>query len=205
MKKFGIPLLFGLLLITSTSCEDGISGPNRTVDGTGPIVSEDLTLPAFSMVENTGVANIYITLGSPQKVELKAQQNIIDVMTYEVVNDVLKIGLEKDVSIGNTKEIKFDIMIPEIKSVKLTGVGDYILSGDYQEELTIVITGVGNVKAYGLEVGTCIITSTGVGNCEVRVKNELNVSITGVGNVSYKGNPTISQSITGVGSLINAN
>ena len=205
MKRIPFPVLFGLLIIVYTGCENNNTNDQRTVVGTGPIVTETLTLSDFSSVENMGVANIYITLGSPQSVLLKAQQNIIDVMTYGVVNNVLKIGVEKGVSIQNAEEIRFDIRIPEINQISLIGVGDYILSGDYQDELIIMITGVGNVKAYGLEVGTCTITSTGVGNCEVRVKDKLNVTITGVGNVFYKGNPTISQSVTGLGSIIDAN
>ncbi len=193
MKHNTITLLSGLILMLHTGCEDNDPFDNnqRNVVGSGPIVSKTLTLDEFSQIENTGVANIYVTLGSPQSVVLKAQQNIIDVMTIGVVNDVLKIGVEKNVSIENAEEIRFDITIPEIISVNLTGVGDYILSGDYQEELIIILTGVGNVRAFDLEVGTCTITSTGVGNCEVRVKNTLNVTITGVGSVYYKGHPPI--------------
>jgi hypothetical protein len=206
MKHKAVSLLFCLLIIVFAGCEQNDSpGDDRKVVGTGPIVSETLDLSDFSNIENTGVANIYVTIGSPQTVVLKAQQNIIDVLTYEVVNNVMKIGVEKNVSIENAEEIRFNIKIPEINQISLIGVGDYVLTGNYQEQLVITLTGVGNVKAYDLEVGTCMITSTGVGNCEVRVMNELNVSLTGVGNVYYKGNPTISSSVTGLGRLIDDN
>jgi hypothetical protein len=136
---------------------------------------------------------------------LRAQQNIIDIMTIGVLGDELKIGLEKGVSIDQADTIRFDITIPEITSISLTGVGDYILSGDFQEELTILLTGVGNVKAFDQEVGTCNITITGVADCEVNVRDELIVNLTGVGNIYYKGHPSIDSSISGVGSLIDAN
>ena len=177
----------------------------RNVIGTGPIVSKTLTLDEFSKIENTGVADIYVTLGSPQSVVLKAQQNIIDIMTIGVVSDELEIGLENGLNIEKAEEIRFDITIPEITSLILAGVGDYILSGDYQEELTIILTGVGYVRAFDLEVGTCNISITGVGDCEVRVKNKLTVTIIGVGNVYWKGHPDINSSISGVGALIDAN
>jgi hypothetical protein len=152
-----------------------------------------------------GVANVYVTLGSPQSVILKAQQNIIDVLTYEVINNTLKIGVEDNVSIENTEEIRFDIVINEISDIGLLGVGSFELSGDYQDELSISFIGVGHVNAYNLEVGICTISSTGVGDCKVKVLDELNVTITGVGNVYYKGNPLITQTITGIGTLINDN
>ena len=206
MKHVLIPFLVGLVFMFSAGCEDNDPDDNnRNVVGTGPIVSKILSLDEFSMIKNTGVADIHVTRGNPQSVVLKAQQNIIDVMTIGVVNDELKIGLQKGVSIEKAEEIRFDITIPEITSIILTGVGDYILTGDYQEELTINLTGVGSVRAFDLEVGTCIITSTGFGKCEVRVKNTLNVTITGLGSVYYKGHPAITSSVTGLGSLIDAN
>ena len=98
-------------------CVENDPGDNiRNVIGTGPIVSKTLTLDEFSKIENTGVADIYVTLGSPQSVVLKAQQNIIDIMTIGVVSDELKIGLENGVSIEKAEEIRFDITIPEITS-----------------------------------------------------------------------------------------
>ena len=207
MKTIIIPFLTGLLFMIPMGCEwdDPSDNNNRNIVGTGPVVTKTLTLDEFSKIENTGVADISVTIGNPQSVVLKAQQNIIDVITIGVVSDELKIGLENGVSIERAEEIRFDITIPEISSIILTGVGDYVLSGDYQEELAISITGVGDVKAFDLEVGTCNISITGVGNCEVHVKNELNVSILGVGNVSWKGHPDITSSINGVGALIDAN
>jgi hypothetical protein len=206
MKHILIPFLAGLIFMIPMGCLENDPGDNtRNVIGTGPVVTQTLTLDEFSKIENSGVADIYVTLGSPQSVVLKAQQNIIDIMTIGVVGDELKIGLENGVNIERAEEIRFDITIPEISSVTLTGVGDYILSGDYQEELTIILTGVGTVKAFDLEVGTCNISITGVGDCEVNVKNELIVTIMGVGNVYWKGHPTRSSSISGVGALIDAN
>jgi hypothetical protein len=136
---------------------------------------------------------------------LKAQQNIIDVMTWEVKDSTLEIGLEKNVSIENSGDIRFDITIPSLSKVELTGVGNFVLSGDDQDELTIIFTGVGNVQSYNMRTVKCNITMTGVGNCQVNVIDELNVTITGVGSVYYKGNPTITSTITGTGQLIDAN
>jgi hypothetical protein len=206
MRHIIISFLAGLIIMIPTGCENwGIDDDTRKVVGTGPLVTKTLTLDAFSKIENTGVAYIYVTLGSPQSVVLKAQQNVIDEMTIGVISNELKIGLKEGVNIAEADTIRFDITIPEITSVTLTGVGDYILSGDYQEELAISLTGVGKVKAFDLEVGTCTINITGVGDCEVNVKNELIVTITGVGDVYYKGDPNRDQSVSGVGRIIDAN
>jgi len=206
MKSLIVLFVAGLICMIPMGCENwGTDDDIRRVVGTGPIVTKTLTLEEFSKIQNTGVADIYVTLGSPQSVVLKAQQNIIDEMTIGVIIDELKIGLKQSVNIERADTIRFDITVPEINSISLTGVGDYILSGDFQHELTIVLTGVGTVKAFDLEVGTCNITITGVGDCEVNVQNELNVDITGVGDVYYKGNPIKNSSVSGVGRIIDAN
>lgn len=199
-------LLSGFLIVALIGCsENDYQNPNKKVIGTGPVVTQTLNLPAFSKIENTGVANIYVTTGNPQSVILKAQQNIIDVLTIEVINNTLKIGIEENTSIENTIEIRFDIIVSEVSDIGILGVGNYELNGDFQDELFISLTGVGNINAYDLEVGSCTIVSTGVGDCKVNVRDELDVSITGVGNVLYRGNPTITQNITGVGNVINDN
>jgi hypothetical protein len=194
-----------ITFLITTGCEEFGSDTRQKVVGTGPVVSTNLDLSSFTGIENTGVANIYVTIGTPQSVVLKAQQNIIDVMTWEVRDNTLEIGVDKNVSIENSEEIRFDITIPSLTKVDLAGVGDFILSGDDQDELTIKLTGVGNVESYDMRTGICNITMTGVGNCQVNVIDELNVTITGVGSVYYKGNPTINSTITGLGQLINAN
>ncbi len=194
-----------VLILVLQGCEDDVMHRTIKVIGTGPVITKNLDLSSFNKIENTGIADFYVTVGSPQSVVLKAQENIMDVMSWEIVNQSLKVRLDKDVSIENYKEIRFDITVPEIKDISLVGVGDFEFSGDSQDELSINLTGVGNIRAYDMKVNSCNITLTGVGDCHVYVIDQLNATITGVGSVYYKGNPNISSVITGVGKLVDAN
>lgn len=205
MKNILHLLLTAIFVLSIAGCNEDDLNNNDNIIGTGPIVTQNLDLDSFNKIENVGVANFYITIGSPQSVVLKAQQNIIDVMTYEVVNQTFEVGLQENVSIENHEEIRFDITMESINEIELIGVGDFILAGDDQDELTINVTGVGNIKAFDMRVGICSITFTGVGDCEVHVIDELTVILSGVGNIYYKGNPTINSTITGTGQLINSN
>ena len=205
MKSLNLLSAF-VVLLSFTMCDsDNDLNPNKKIIGTGPIVTKTLSFPSFSKIENTGVANFYISIGDPQSVLLKAQQNIIDIMTYEVINGTLYVGIVENTSIENAEEIRFEITVNEINDIKLVGVGDFELSGDFQDELSISLTGVGNFEAYDLEVGACTIVLTGVGDCKVNVRDELDITLTGVGSIYYKGNPNINQNVTGMGSLINDN
>jgi len=205
MKVF--TLFLALLALTSlTKCDfSDNQNPDNKIIGAGPIVSDTLDLAAFDKIENTGVANFYVTLGEPQSVILKAQQNIIDILIHRVVGNTLRVGILENTSIQSAEEIRFEITISDLNEFKLVGVGNMELSGDFQDELLIALTGVGNVNAYDTEIGACDIVSTGIGDCRVNVRDELNVTISGVGSVYYRGNPSITQNVSGMGNLVNDN
>ncbi len=205
MKVFTLFLAFFTMISLSRCDLNDDQNPDNKIIGTGPIVTENLNLDAFDKIENTGVANIYVTLGEPQSVILKAQQNIMDIMIYRVVGNTLRIGIRENTSIQSSDEIRFEITVSDLNEFKLIGVGNFQLSGDFQDELLIALTGVGNVDAYDTEIGVCDIVSTGVGDCRVNVRDELNVTISGVGSIYYRGNPAITQSVSGMGNLINDN
>jgi|WetSurSiteA1Bulk_404760.scaffolds.fasta_scaffold08624_2 hypothetical protein len=192
-----------IFLLSSQSCENDKN--EIRINGNGPVVTKIIDLSSFSEIEHTGVADYYITIGSPQSVVLKAQQNIIDVMTWEVVDHSLKVGLQEHVSIETHDEIRFDITVPALYNLELTGVGDFVVSGPDQGVLTITLTGVGNIDSYSLKADTCNIMLTGVGNCKVFARNLLSGALSGVGNVYYKGNPEINLNVTGVGQVIDSN
>jgi hypothetical protein len=205
MRKTIVILFAFTIVFSQFSCEKDDDDLTRTITGIGEVVSKTLTLNAFTSVQLDGVSNIYLTAGGEQSVVLKAQQNIIDIMTWEVIADRLIIGIEDNIKIREHEEIRFEITIPALYEIIHNGVGDFSLSGGTIESLNIEFKGVGNIHAYSLPVNDCTIISSGVGDCKVMVNDLLDVDISGVGDVYYKGNPEINSSVTGVGSLINDN
>jgi len=194
-----------VLFFASCEEEDLKSDLENKVTGTGEIVTRNLTLDSFNEIHLEGVSNVYVTISDEQSTVLKAQQNIIDVMTWEVVAGTLLIGLEENTSIENHEEIRFEIEIPELHEIIHDGVGDFDLTGNTQETLDITHTGVGDIYGYALPVNECYLVTSGVGDCKVKVNDYLNVELTGVGNVYYRGNPEIEYTDMGVGQLIDDN
>jgi hypothetical protein len=191
--------------LLTVSCEKENPNDPTSITGTGEIVNKPLEISSFSNIELNGVADLYISVGSEQSVILKAQQNIIDVMSWEVSAGTLSIGLKEGITIHNHKEIRFEIHLPALASLVHDGVGDVTLNGGNQPEMDIDFRGVGLVKAYGLPVDRCVVLNSGIGDCKVKVNSYLEVDISDLGNVYYKGNPEISVTDTGLGDLINDN
>ena len=65
-------------------------------------------------------------------------KQVLDVMTYEVKNNILQIGFKNGVSVNTDKEIRADIVIPEASYVAVTGAGDFQLEGTGQEILELL-------------------------------------------------------------------
>ena len=195
IKIIAVSLLSGCLL---SSC-DWL--PNQTITGTGDVETMAVNVPDFEGVSVTGTCNVDIVIGETQSILLHAQQEILNVMSYEVKDQILQIGFKPDYTVNTSKEISASIVIPKVSHVSITGAGDFTLEGTQQEVLDIHITGTGNVSAFDLEVKDCTIRISGAGNCEVNVTESLDVIISGVGNVLYMGDPALSSNISGVGNV----
>lgn len=174
---------------------------NKTVHGSGDILSMEVELPSFDGVSITGTCNVNVQIGESQSVEFFAQSQILDVLNYEVEDGILEIGIKRGYSVNTSKEIRAEITIPGLQFVGVTGAGDYTLAGVQQDRLDIYVTGVGDVRAYDMPVKACNIRISGTANCQVRVIDELDVIVSGVGNIWYRGNPAINSDISGIGNL----
>ena len=204
MKKALILSIVLAAAFMTLSCEKE-KWNDLTLTGKGDIVSLSLELGSFSRIELSGVANLYLSTGDEQRTTLKAQQNIIEVLTWGVSGNTLIIGLREGVSLRQHEEIRFEIKLPELSSLLHDGVGDVHLKGESQNELDIDFRGIGKVNAYELPLDHCVVLHSGIGDCRVMVNKTLEADITSIGNIFYRGNPQINCSDSGLGDLIDDN
>jgi len=176
IKILSLSIIF-VLFITSCDWHD-----TNHVIGSGEVESMEVSLPDFTGVSVTGTCDVDIQIGDLQSVELIAQPQILDVMTYEVKNHILHIGFKHGITIKRSKEISAEIVIPAVSYIAVTGAGNFKLDGSRQEFLDIYITGTGDVNAFDMEVDDCMVSISGAGMCELNPS--LTSDISGVGNVT---------------------
>ena len=202
MKAIRILSVASLSMLLVTSCYLDI---DYTVVGTGDVESMEVEVSEFTGVSVTGTCDVNIVIGEPQKVELSAQRQVLDVMTCRVRDGILQIGFKPGYDVNTDRKISADIVVPALDYVGVSGAADFTISGEKQPVLDIYIEGTGNVSAFDMEVDDCTIRISGAGNCEVRVNNSLDVQVSGIGNVYYIGSPELSTDISGVGNVIAVN
>jgi len=195
------------------------------IRGSGDVVTRNVDLEAFDGILVESVANIHIKMGDTQKVEIEAEDNIIDLVDLEVRRGRLIVSMDDDHSIDTDEGIHIHITLPKLRDLDLKGVGSIEASGLDEEELTIDIGGVGSVELAGkvgrldLEVGgvgdvdlrdlvaqDARVRHSGVGHVRVHAENDLDVRVSGVGSVRYYGEPkNVSKREDGLGSITASN
>jgi hypothetical protein len=216
MFAIGFVLFSQGLVAFATSC------PTNTtcIVGSGKVITETRSVSDFSHVVLEGVGKVIIQQGDTETLTVTSDDNIVPVLTSEVRDGKLILGVKERTTIQNQTEITFRVMLRALRGVQLSGAGDMtaqqintnllelnlsgagsITASGTSEKLTIIVNGAGAVNTENLASTNATIAIGGSGNVIVNAKSTLDVTISGIGTVEYLGDPQITKQITGVGSV----
>ena len=172
--------VFALFLLFSLQCSSQNKG---AINGEGEIVKKEISLADINGFDFGLSGDVILTQGSPQKIVLEGQQNIIDNITQEVKNGWWHIGFIKNVR--NSKNITIHLTVQDINKVALTGSGSVRAANKFTglDDVELDIRGSGNI-VFDYEANATDASLTGSGTMKLSGNsNRLNVSITGSGDV----------------------
>jgi len=172
-----LPVLVLLILI---SCSDD------EIDGVGPTVTEELTIPSFDKIDFQIAGKVTIIQGLEQSVMVTSQANIIDRLNTNVDGDTWQINLGD----GSFDYRTFDVVItiPEVSGVALSGTGSISLRDfNLQNDIQFQLRGSGDIEIGQLEGAEDVdVEVSGSGTIEVNslssTLNDLDIEINGSGN-----------------------
>lgn len=196
MKQISVVLLS--IVILFSSC--------KKVEGEGPVVTEVRNHTGFSGIDLRSSADVYYKYDSVYKVEVKAQQNILDVLITEITNNVLVIRYKNDVKVRASEPIQVIITAPQINNIRNSGSGD-IRTMDVvsSSELKADISGTGDILLN--ELNTLLLDANISGSGDIKVNsgmiNEEKLKISGSGDidVSHALSAKASTIISGSGNI----
>lgn len=181
MKQFAV--LTGLMvLMTLPACVfiDDDHGIN-CVNGHGDRVTEVLNLSNFSGISLTIPAKVFLRQGDEQRVEVEAQENIIDLIERDVRNEVWEIEFEDCAFSYSLVEIT--ITLPDLDLVEITSSGDvYTLEQFEVGSLELRLSGSGNMR---VDAATLDVDARISGSGDIRMDGtcqDLYVLISGSGD-----------------------
>lgn len=205
-----------ILLLAAASCK------KDSVEGSGPITTEQRNVSDFTRVFVSGSTNVYITKGDHFSVQVKGYSNLIPYLETKKENQSLLIAFKTSANVRNDNTEVF-ITMPSLTGVStsgsagitttgtfsaadfnasISGSGNISLEAGEADKYLISISGSGKVKSFGFIARAADITINGSGDAEVQVSQNLKANISGSGNIYYKGNPVVDSHVSGSGKLI---
>lgn len=82
------------------------------------MIKETRDLPGFHNIEASGVAEVLVSQGTPQRVDVEADDNLMLLIDTEVADQTLVISTKK---IKNATELRVHITIPEVHQIHASG------------------------------------------------------------------------------------
>lgn len=150
MKNLKWALLLFIIYFTKTACYfDHDDGFFDRIEGEGPVITQSLPVEGFTGIKFRIADDLYITQGDNFSVEIKGQENIIDLIDQDVRNGIWEIEFEKRVR--NYEKLEIFITMPEIEYLSLSGSGYVRGQNTFKsEDIEVRISGSGDMDL-GLE------------------------------------------------------
>ena len=183
MKKFLVLVVLAAGILILPSCEK--------VVGEGPLVTQTRPVSNFSGVSSEMSGKVNFTIAPEYKVEITAQQNILDVLNTNVVNGVLHIDFKDNVRVKQHEDLLINITAPYADYFRLSGSGNMNVQGDVvANNLKVTLSGSADIAVQNAVIADKIDTDiSGSGNISIANGSAVNedVDISGSGKVEMSG------------------
>lgn len=179
----------------------------RKIVGEGPMVNENRTVQSFTGIILKIPANLYYTEEASRKLELRAQQNILDEIETAVNGNNLEIRFRHhNTNIGRHDVINIYVSAPEINYLETRGSGNlYATMPMHPSFVKLSVDGSGNVQINQLVANNTEATISGSGNIIINSgsSNNTQTRISGSGyvNIQELESKNVRAEISGSGSI----
>lgn len=195
MKTLSKLFILVALLVSFASCEK--------IVGEGPVITENRATGNFSSVASSISADVYYKQDPVYKVEVSAQQNILNVLETHIVGDELVIKFRNDVRVRSHERVTVHVSSPAINGLRISGSGNIIASDSISSDnMSLTISGSGSINLHSLMATSLDANISGSGDISV-LSGEINTGkfrISGSGNINTMNVPAYSVTTTTSGS-----
>ena len=162
--------LFLMTLPATTVFSQKDKDKEPKIEGSGNIVTKEVTVQPFDQLEASGVFNVVLTQGAKESVKIEAEDNLQPL--FEVKNDgsKLMVDMKKDSHFNSKKKMTVYITFKNIKSMDLKMVGNVSSEGNLNfGDLSLANKSVGSVDL-ALNAQRLDIKNKSVGNLKLSGK-----------------------------------
>lgn len=217
---------FALGLVATALCGSAHAwswnNKGERITGNGDVTTEARPVGGFDGVSVSGDFNVQIRQGSGNKLEVKAERNLLPYIETEVDGRTLRIQPKKGVNLSTSTTPSFTIEMPTLRALSVAGSGNIKVevmktggveaaiagSGDIRfanldaEKLAMKVSGSGDIVVAG-RAATASVSIAGSGDVKAAdfAAEEVKVSIAGSGDAQVNATKRLSVSIAGSGDV----
>ena len=193
-----------------------------TVKGSGVAAIQERLVGPFHAIRVEGIIDVEVTIGGETSVTLQADDNVLPLLSTEVVEGTLIFSSRQNYDAEN--DVRARVVVPSLTAVTVEGIGDIEVRGLDETEFKVAVHGVGGATVHGradtvdvevhglgdaklsrLEARVVRAQVFGIGDAEVFASESLDASVEGMGDVIYHGQPVdVRTRIDGMGDVIPA-
>jgi hypothetical protein len=182
---------------------DSFMGPGER--GSGNVVTETRDVSGFRAVEIDYPAQVFMSQGNTESLEIEAEDNLLPNLKTEVRNGKLDIFYQRENGkhVNPTKTVKITLVVKDLQDVDFNSAGELFIDGLESDSLDVSLSGAGNLDLDEIQVGALQLSLSGAGSATASgTANDLDVTISGFGD--FEGGDLHSQDasvdISGAGS-----
>lgn len=155
--------------------------------GSGTLKTETRQVSGISAVALDTSGELSLSQGTTEALTIEAEDNILPLLTSEIVNGTLKLGITPNGSFSNTKPVRYTLVVQDLSAIELNGSGsatasDLTITGS----LKIDISGSGSLSFATLRSGEADIHLSGSGGLTMSALNSpgLTIEVSGSGDAA---------------------
>jgi hypothetical protein len=195
-----------------------------TERGSGVMKSETREAQSFHAIEVSYPAEVFISQGTTESLEIEADDNLLPGLQTRVRNGTLEIfyKVEDGKAVRPTKPVKITIVVTDLDEVDFESAGTIEITGVETDLLRVNVSGAGDLKLEDIAVKDLSVNLSGAGsmsasgttdNLDVNISGfgdfngkdmeskNANVNISGAGGASVRAEDQLDAQISGAGSI----
>ena len=160
-----------------------------TERGSGVMKSETREVQSFHAIEVSYPAEVFISQGATESVEIEADDNLLPGLQTRVRNGTLEIFYEVDDgdAVRPTKPVRITIVVKDLDEVDFESAGTIELTGIETDTLSVSVSGAGDLQLDDIAVEDLSVNLSGAGSMHANgTADTLDVNISGFGDFNGK-------------------
>jgi hypothetical protein len=211
-----ITLLLAIIVFVSTSsCGTDITitlpqlpaipsldlGGSKGIVGSGTVAKETRILRNIDSVTVSGGANLVITQGNEEGLEIEAEDNLIQFFHVEVKGANLTLDSNPNSELSATEPVNFYLKVKNLGSLTMNGSGNAQSESIKSDQFTMALEGSGDIKITKFRANSLTVSLPGSG--DIRLGGSVvdqTVTLDGSGNYFTKGLASVNAKVNVSGS-----